>query len=314
MITSYCIHSQTSKLRREPADIIPCGYRLMKIKFSLIGFFFLWTACSSLHSLKKNPSAEELFQHAKKLQKASYYKEALAYFKQFKGQFLYSRLVKEADLAIADIYFAQKAWPKAVQAYGQFFELYPQHTQSDKALLNLALSYFYQLPKTEDRDLSLSSKTLGYLNQHLKSFPKSAYKKIALDYKRKLLDLLARQQWMLARFHLKQGRFKSALPYIRNLKKNYRFLLPSKKNLATQKPQKNQVPISQDQALLGPVKQNPLLQKEKKPRINISRNYRFLLPSKKKWATQKPQKPRIYLPSLEKLKILETKAVRGSQR
>ena len=201
-----------------------------KMKYSVLSLVFLYVACSSFRSLKPNPTAEELFQHAEKLKKESYYKSALSYFKQLKSRFLYSRLVKEADLAIADIYFAQKEWPKAVKAYGQFFELYPQHPQSDRALLNLALSYFHQLPKTEDRDLSLSAKALFYLNQHLKSFPKSTYQKSAKEHKQKVLNLLAHQQWMRAKFHLKQGRSKSAWPYVQNLKEKYYFLLPSAQN------------------------------------------------------------------------------------
>ena len=205
------------------------------MKYSFLSLVFLCVACSSFRSLKSNPTAEELFQHAEKLKKESYYKSALTYFKQLKSRFLYSRLVKEADLAIADIYFAQKEWPKAVKAYGQFVELYPQHPQSDRALLNLGLSYFHQLPKTEDRDLSFSAKTLIYLNQHLKSFPKSAYRKSAKEHKQKVLNLLARRQWMRVRFHLRQGRPKSAWPYARNLKEKYYFLLPSVKNAKKQK-------------------------------------------------------------------------------
>ncbi len=193
--------------------------------FCVLGLLIFNSGCSSLKGLKDNPSAEELFQHARRLQERSYYKEALSHFKQLKSRFLYSRLIREADMAIADIYFAQEEWVKAVRAYGNFSELYPRHPQNDRAVFRLALSYFHQLPFTEDRDLSLSTKALTYLNQHLKSFPKSPYRKEAKGYKREVLILLARQQWMIARFHIQQGRADSALPYIKNLKQKYSALL-----------------------------------------------------------------------------------------
>ena len=214
-------------------------------------------------------------------------------------------MVKEADLAIADIYFAQKEWPKAVQAYSQFFELYPQHPHSDKALLNLALAYFHQLPKTEDRDLSLSSKAIAYFNQHLSSFPKSLYRASAKQYRRKTLNLLARKQWMLVKFHTKQGRFKSALPYARNLKEKYSFLLPKTQTLS-QKPQRPKKTPSPPQPLEPKVLVRPLSYIR-----HFKGTYTFVLPSDRKTPNKKrfkkPQAP--VLPSLKKLKQLEKKAI-----
>ena len=201
----------------------------MSCFLSLLFFLFFSTACSSLHSIKKNPTAEELFQHASKLKEKSYYKEALSYFKKLKGQFLYSRLVKEADLAIANIRFAQEEWKKATKAYSNFSELYPQHPKADFVLFRLVLSYFHQLPATEDRDLNLSKKTLFHINQHLALFPNSPYRSQTQDYKQKVLTLLAKKQWMIASFHLRNDKPHSALPYLLKLMKDYSSLLPKEK-------------------------------------------------------------------------------------
>lgn len=191
----------------------------------LLAFLFL-SSCSSLHSLKANPSAQELFDHAQKLKEKSYYLESLTYFRRLKNRFLYSRLAKEAELAIADIYFLQEEWGKAAGAYGKFAELHPRHPKMDHVMFHLALSYFHQLPATEDRDLSLSKKTLFYLNKHLKVFPKSPHHKQSKEHKKKVLNLLAKKEWMIAYFHLKQEKPKSALPYLIKLLKNYSYLLP----------------------------------------------------------------------------------------
>ena len=199
----------------------------------LLAFLFL-TSCNSLHSLKKNPSAQELFDHAQKLKEKSYYIESLTYFRRLKNQFLYSRLAKEAELAISDIYFLQEEWEKSAQAYGKFSERYPLHPKRDHVMFHLALSYFHQLPTTEDRDLSLSKKTLFYLNKHLKNFPKSSYHTQSQEHKQKVLNLLAKKEWMTAYFHLRQEKPHSALPYLLKLMKDYSDLLPKEgKNINT---------------------------------------------------------------------------------
>lgn len=197
----------------------------MFLRLLLVLFFCV--SCSSLYSLKDNPTAQELFDHATKLKNELYYKEALNYFKQVKSQFIYSRFAKKADLAIADIYFAQEEWKKAIIAYKHFYERYPQNSKADHAVFYLALSYFHQLPVTEDRDLSFSDKALLYLNKHLKLFPKSPYRASAKAYKRKVFLLLAKREWMIARFHIHQDKPGSALPYLATLIKDYSFLLPA---------------------------------------------------------------------------------------
>ena len=206
----------------------------MLLRLLLVLFFCV--SCSSLYSLKDNPTAKEVFNHATKLKNELYYKEALTYFKQVKSQFIYSRFAKKADLAIADIYFAQEEWKKAIIAYKHFYERYPQNSKADHAVFYLALSYFHQLPVTEDRDLSFSDKALLYLNKHLKLFPKSPYRASAKAYKRKVFLLLAKREWMIARFHIHQDKPGSALPYLATLIKDYSFLLP-----ATEKEKKSHI-------------------------------------------------------------------------
>ena len=113
--------------------------------------------------------------------------------------------------------------------------MHPLHPQADRVLFHLSLSYFHRLPRTEDRDLSLAPKTLFYFNRHLKRFPHSPFQKQSREYKQKVLNLLARQQWMIVRFHLHQGKKRSALPYAQSLIKNYAFLLPKEENISRKK-------------------------------------------------------------------------------
>ena len=205
----------------------------------LLIVLFVNPGCVSVSNPDEQGSTPEqiLFQKAKRLKDKSYYKEALSEFKEFKTRYLYSPLVSEADLAIADIYFFQDEWAQAARNYKSFSELYPQHSQIDRAMFQMALSYYHQLPTTPDRDLSLASKVIQHFDQHLRLFPKSSYRKESLQYKNKILYLQAQKQWISAQFHIHRGRPSSALPYLNTLLKTYpksspeQDILPSKEDL-----------------------------------------------------------------------------------
>ncbi len=209
----------------------------------LFTILVLSSGCQTAPPLSKKPTDKELFKYANYLKKQSSYLEALEHFKQLRGRFLYSPLAKEADLAIADIYFQQKDWIQAVQAYKFFYERHPKHPQNDRVSFYLALSYFHQLPSTPDRDLSLSTETIKYFDQHLKHFPASTYKKEATDHKNKVLLLLAQKEWMIAKFHIRQNREKSALPYVKKLLKKYSNLLSSNSSKKSKLPSITEIKV-----------------------------------------------------------------------
>ncbi len=191
------------------------------MKFSLLFFsLLLFPSCRLSSHLKEGASAKEIFSQANDLKERFYYKEALATFEKLKSRYLYSKLATEADLAIANIYFQQEEWGKASRAFKVFYELHPSHPKNDQVLFKLALSYFYQLPLTADRDLNLSKKVLLHLNQFLRKFLKSSYLAEVLKYKQKVLNLLAQKKWIIAQFYLHQDKKLSALPYIIELIKD----------------------------------------------------------------------------------------------
>ena len=183
----------------------------------LFFLFFVTINCQSNTANKEKDSAEYLFKSAIKLKNSRAYLEALEKLRDFKSRHLYSPLTADADLAIADIYFAQKNWKKAVSAYTLFLERHPKHKEKDRASYTLALSYFHQIPSTADRDLSLSGKTLTHFNRYLKQNPKGCCRSQAVEHKEKIFYLLAKKEWMTAHFYLKQGKTKSALYYLNNL-------------------------------------------------------------------------------------------------
>lgn len=216
-------------LKLENADIVKSynNYYRLVLWMNLIGYLFLYSSCHSLSSKESHTSAKALFNEAEQLKKRGYYNEAVSQLRKLKNRWLYSRFFKEADLAIADIYFLKKEWNKATAAYTMFSKMYRNHPQADRVFFRLALSVFHQLPSIPDRDLQLAKKALEHFNRHLKLFPKSLYRKQSLQYKKDILSQLARKQWMIAKFHISAGRNRSALPYLKTLIHDFANDLPS---------------------------------------------------------------------------------------
>ena len=188
--------------------------------FHLICLILFLTACQTLP--RGGVQGEKaLFEKATSLKKKSYYTEALTEFKKFKTRYLYSSRVREAERAIADIYFLQQEWEKAAQAYRVFVDKHPQAPGTDAVLFHLALSYFHQLPRRADRDLSLLPRALKTLRSHLTRFPESSFHQQALQLTNRLLDLKAKKLWLTVQFHLKQKTPLRALPYLKHLIQTY---------------------------------------------------------------------------------------------
>lgn len=198
----------------------------MKFRWFYYIILICLTACHSL-SKKEHTSAESLFNEAKQLQNRGYYKEAIQQLRKLKSRWLYSKFFKEADLVIADIYFLQGEWSKAADAYTIFAKMVKTHLELDRVYFRIALATFHQLPSIPDRDLHLAKKTLEHFNKHLQLFPKSVYQKQSLKYKKQILSRLASKEWMTAKFHIAAGRNHSAIPYLKNLIKNFADHLPN---------------------------------------------------------------------------------------
>ena len=189
-------------------------------------FLFLSVSCVGIKKPAKGASAGEVFEYAQQLQKKSYYIEALTYFKKVVAEHMYSKYAKEADLAIADIFFSQKEWRKAISAYTNFHERYPKHPKTEHVFYRLALSHYNQLPSVPDRDLKFSDKALLYFTKHETQFPDSPFSEEVKTKKTEVIELLIKKQWMAVKFHLLKKRPLSALPYLNNILTQYKDHLP----------------------------------------------------------------------------------------
>lgn len=178
----------------------------------------LCLALTSCNSPQKTGSAKFYFNQAVYYKEKQNHIKSLEYLRKLRQEFFYSPYNEKALLMKADIYFAQKKFPQAVQSYEKYLDLYP-HKQKDYALYQIGLSYKNQLPSRSEHDLSLSDPALKAFSLLLKL--KSPYRKKALRAKREILDQKASRELKTALFFKSQGWRSAGLKRIKYFIKHY---------------------------------------------------------------------------------------------
>ena len=115
--------------------------------------------CSS--SETKIDTAEAAYKVAQQYDKDERYEEAIRRYQEVKNKYPYSKYSALSQLAIADAQHKQESFAEAQISYQSFKDLHPKHQQIDYVTFRLAMSYFSQLPETEDRDLSVAPQALS---------------------------------------------------------------------------------------------------------------------------------------------------------
>jgi outer membrane protein assembly factor BamD len=166
--------------------------------------------CSSAPKATEN-EAELMYNKAVEFENDERFEEAIQRFTDVKNKFPYSRFATDAELHIADIQFKRENFVEAQGAYQIFKELHPRHPQIDFVTFRLALSYYNQLPTTVDRDLSVSTKAIQYLNEVINTYGSSSYVAEAKEKRAAALKMLAQKELYIANFYFKHEFYDSAL-------------------------------------------------------------------------------------------------------
>lgn len=187
--------------------------------FLLISSISLLSGCTSAD--KKADTADGAYSIAQEFDKDERYEEAIKRYQDIKNKFPYSKFATQSELAIADVYYKQEAYPEAQVAYQAFKDLHPKHPQIDYVTFRLAMSFFSQLPPTIDRDLSLAQSAILYFDEILNQFPNSQYVKESKEKKEATIKMLAEKESYIADFYFVREKYDSALPRYEGLLKKY---------------------------------------------------------------------------------------------
>ncbi len=162
-------------------------------------------------SQKKLNTAEGSFEYGKQLVDSSRYEEALTYYNNVREKHPYSPLAVNAELEIANVYFAQKEFIAAEGSYRNFYDLHPEHKQADYVVFQVANSIDQQVPKVVSRDVAGANRAISYYNRLIRYFPESKHIPEAEKLKLKNKNKLAIKQKYIADYYLKNGNYLSAI-------------------------------------------------------------------------------------------------------
>ncbi len=181
-------------------------YVEFSILFSVAGL--LLVRCAGKEVSKEDPDG--LFAEAESVYKDERYLIAIEKFRDIKNRFPYSSRALDAELRIADCYFAQESYIESESAYEVFRELHPNHPKSDYVQYQMAMSFYQQIPSNSTRDLTAAYKAIEAFNVLLERFPKSEYAGKARESALEASRRIAEYESYVADFYFQRKHYISA--------------------------------------------------------------------------------------------------------
>jgi outer membrane protein assembly factor BamD len=189
-------------------SLLKTGLEAVGRLFAALGMVLLICQCVSQTVNPDDP--DSLFAEAQRLLKDEQYLIAVEKLRDIKNRFPYSPRATDAELAIADAYFAQESFLEAESAYEIFRELHPSYPRSDFVQYQIGMSYFNLIPENSARDLSAAYRAIDAFNLLKQRFPDS---KLAQEADGRIADSrkrLAEHESFVANFYYDRRHYLSA--------------------------------------------------------------------------------------------------------
>ena len=148
------------------------------------------------------------------------YSNAIEIFQSILDNYPYSEYAVEAELKIADAYFADEKYEEALSYYRDFSDLHPQHAQVPYTIYQAALCHQRQVLES-DRDQGATRDALVFLDRLLLRHPHSAFAEEAEELWRDLQTRLAESVEGIADFYFERGEYEAASERYRALLNEY---------------------------------------------------------------------------------------------
>ena len=193
-------------------------YGMTFLKYLILFIFF--SSCAG-HDKLDTSSASGAFTFAKQMEEDGLFDQALIQYRNVKNRFPYSPQATLAELQIAEVEFKKEDFVQAQGSYQLFKELHPRHPKIDYVTYQIGESIFYQLPSSNDRDLSLAPFALKEFQTVINNYPQSPMLEKAKKREKEILEKLAQKELSIANFYFRTEQWKPALiRYEKYLKEN----------------------------------------------------------------------------------------------
>lgn len=184
------------------------GFRNASRVFAAALLLLSLTRCSSAPTTVDG--AELLYQEAEEAFQDERYLVALEKFREVKNRYPQSARAVDAELRVADTYYAQEAFIEAESAYEIFRELHPAHPKNDYVHFRIAMAAYEQIPANPARDLTAAHRAIDAFQVVMAKYPGTEYAKDA----KRLIDegrrRLAEHESYVADFYFRRQHYLSA--------------------------------------------------------------------------------------------------------
>jgi outer membrane protein assembly factor BamD len=148
------------------------------------------------------------------------YSRAREPFQTIIDNYPYSEYETEAQLKIADSYFAEENYEEALSYYRGFADLHPQHPKVAYTVLRSALCYYNQI-ESIDRDQTATREALKYLDLLTTNYPYAPATQEGEVILHELRTRLADNMMEIGDFYLERTQYQSAATRYRRVLDDY---------------------------------------------------------------------------------------------
>jgi outer membrane protein assembly factor BamD len=195
------------------------------MKFIKVITFFsllLITNCAShIEKIEGTTKVETYFLRGQAYLDENMYQNAIDNFTLVKNKYPHSPYAVDAELKIADTYYAKKEYIDAQKLYSIFSDFHPTDKRIDYALFRSAMSFYNMIPSTVDRDLDYAHKSLKEFELFMRFHPNSLYIDIAKEKHKELKTKLAEKELYVAKYYRRKSKFESVVLRYQSILKDY---------------------------------------------------------------------------------------------
>jgi outer membrane protein assembly factor BamD len=149
------------------------------------------------------------------------YGEAIKKFEELKSSFPDSPpFTNWAELKVGDCHFLQKEYVEAIVSYEEFKKIHPGHEEIPYVQFQIGMSYYNQM-RTLDRDQTATKKALSSFENLVANSPPGLFTEKAKEKIDACKKRLAENDFYVANFYYKQGKFGAAASRLQELVQKY---------------------------------------------------------------------------------------------
>jgi len=167
----------------------------------------------------KGWSAARMYEAAKDAFDNGAWDKAIRIYERMEARYPYGRYAEQAQLDLAYAYWKSGEPPSGIAAIDRFLRLHPNHRTADYALYLKGLINFNQDSgllsglggqDVADRDPAAARASFEAFRELAARYPKSRYRKDAVQRMTYLLNAMARGEVKVARYYMKRGAWLAA--------------------------------------------------------------------------------------------------------